>query len=158
VTSEPTSSPATEVLFYHLERQSLEQVLPSLLEKTISRGWRAVVQLGSTERLEALDLALWTFSEDSFLAHGTQKDGHSAEQPIYLTTGDDTPNGAKVRFYVDGAVASDMTGLARAIYMFDGHDDQALTLARSEWQAVKAKGLTATYWRQTAEGRWEKKA
>jgi DNA polymerase III subunit chi len=148
----------TEVLFYHLERQPLEKVLPSLLEKTLARGWRAVVQSGSAERLEALDLALWIYSEESFLPHGTKKDGHEADQPVFLTTGDDTPNNAKVRFFVDGAVGSDLSGLVRAIYMFDGHDEQALTLARSEWQVIKAKGLTATYWRQTAEGRWEKKA
>ena len=147
-----------EVLFYHLERQPLERVLPSLLEKTLARGWRAVVQSGSQERLDALDLALWTYADDSFLPHGTKKEGYEADQPIFLTTTDETPNAAKVRFFVDGAVAGDMSGLVRAIYMFDGQDQQALSVARSEWQAVKAKGLAATYWRQTAEGRWEKKA
>ena len=44
-----------EVLFYHLEHQPLERVLPMLLERTMERGWRAVVQVGSAERLEALD-------------------------------------------------------------------------------------------------------
>ncbi|MGA7117695.1 MAG: DNA polymerase III subunit chi, partial [Hyphomicrobium sp.] len=39
----------SEVLFYHLERQPLERVLPGLLEKTLQRGWRAVVQAGSAE-------------------------------------------------------------------------------------------------------------
>ena len=43
----------TEVLFYHLERQPLERVLPNLLERTLERGWRAVVQCGDPERLEA---------------------------------------------------------------------------------------------------------
>ncbi|MCK9910392.1 DNA polymerase III subunit chi, partial [Microbacteriaceae bacterium K1510] len=37
------------------------------------------------ERLAAIDLALWTYKEDSFLAHGTAKDGFAAEQPVYLT-------------------------------------------------------------------------
>ncbi len=73
---------ATEVLFYHLERQPLERVLPSLLEKTLERGWRAVVQSGSEERLESLDTALWTYSEDSFLPHGTKKDGHPPSSPF----------------------------------------------------------------------------
>ncbi len=149
---------ATEVLFYHLERQPLEKVLPSLLEKTLQRGWRAVVQTGSQERLEALDLALWTYSDDSFLAHGTSKDGFEAEQPVYLTLADDAPNSAKVRFFVDGATTPDLSGLVRAIYMFDGNDDEATANARVQWQAVKAAGHTCTYWRQTPEGRWEKKA
>jgi len=59
-----------DVLFYHLENQPLERVLPILLEKTLERGWRAVIEVGSSQRAEALDTALWTFRDDSFLAHG----------------------------------------------------------------------------------------
>lgn len=148
----------TDVLFYHLERQPLERVLPSLLEKTLERGWRAVVQAGSEERLEALDTALWTYSEDSFLPHGTKKDGQSAEQPIYLTTGDETPNGAGVRFLVDGATAASFEGYARIVYLFDGRDEDAKAQARADWQAAKGAGVAVTYWRQNDSGRWEKLA
>ena len=153
-----TGSNATEVLFYHLERQPLAKVLPSLLEKTVQRGWRAIVKSGSQERLDALDLVLWTYTEDSFLAHGTQKDGFAEQQPIYLTLGDESPNGAKVRFFVDGADFGDLTGLVRAIFMFDGTDDDATAKARLQWKAVKSANYPCTYWQQTPEGRWDKKA
>ena len=93
-----SQSKPTEVLFYHLERTPLERVLPGLLEKTLERGWRAVVQAGSKERVEALDTALWTYGDGSFLPHGTLSDGPPEEQPIFLTTGPDTPNGATIRF------------------------------------------------------------
>jgi DNA polymerase-3 subunit chi len=152
------AEPATEVLFYHLERLPLERVLPSLLERTLERGWRAVVQSGSEERLEALDLALWTYAEGSFLPHGTRKDGFVEEQPIYLTTGPEAPNGARVRFFVEGAEAADLGALVRAVFLFDGSDVDATATARAQWQSAKAAGHTVTYWRQTAEGRWEKKA
>ena len=102
-----------DVYFYHLERQTLEAVLPSLLEKTMARGWRAVVQVGSEDRLEALDLALWTYADDSFLAHGTARLGHASEQPIYLTLGEENPNEAGVRFLVDGAEAQAFEGAER---------------------------------------------
>ena len=39
----------TEVLFYHLENQPVERVLPPLLEKSLERGWRVVVQAASEE-------------------------------------------------------------------------------------------------------------
>ncbi len=152
------ASETTEVLFYHLERQPLESVLPNLLEKTIERGWRAVVQSGSQERLEALDLSLWTYREDSFLAHGTRKDGISEHQPIYLTTGDETPNGARVRFFVDGARAETFEGFVRLVYLFDGNDPDAVQTAREQWSAAKKAGCRVTYWQQAANGRWEKKA
>jgi DNA polymerase-3 subunit chi len=146
----------SEVLFYHLERAPLERVLPSLLEKTLERGWRAVVQSASTERLEALDLALWTYTEDSFLPHGTERDGSTDVQPIFLTTGDANPNGAGVRFLVDGAETSDFESAARLVYLFDGHDPEATGKARQQWQAAKAAGCAVTYWRQSDNGRWEK--
>lgn len=147
----------TEVLFYHLERQGLEAVLPSLVEKTLERGWRAVVQAGSEERLAAIDLALWTYKEDSFLAHGSAKDRHAAEQPVYLTTGSDTPNGAGVRFLVDGAETQDFSGFVRLVFMFDGNDGEAAARARQQWTAAKSAGCPVTYWQQSAAGKWEKK-
>ena len=152
------SAGPAEVLFYHLERQPMDAVLPSLLEKTLERGWRAVVQLGSDERMEALDTTLWTYSEASFLPHGTKKDGHLAEQPVYLTTSDDVPNGAGVKFLVDGAQTQSFDGFVRIVYLFDGHDTEAKQVAREQWQAAKAAGCTVTYWRQSDDGRWKREA
>src|SRR6476619_4747087 len=86
----------TEIYFYHLERRSLEEVLPSLLERSLERGWRAVVQAASEERVEALDTLLWTYREESFLPHGTKRDGDPDMQPVYLTTSEEHPNGATV--------------------------------------------------------------
>lgn len=153
-----SSSTPAEVLFYHLQRQPLEKVLPSLLERTIERGWRAVVQSGSQERLEALDVALWTYKDESFLAHGTAKDGFAEEQPVFLTCGDENPNEAGVRFMVDGAEAATFAGYARIVYLFDGHDGEAVARARSQWKSAKAAGCAVTYWQQSDNGRWEKRA
>lgn len=147
-----------EVLFYHLERATLEQVLPSLLEKTLERGWRAVVQFGTAEQLEMLDEALWTFKPDSFLPHGAARDGNADRQPIYLTDGVDTPNGATVRFLVDGADPAAYEGFTRMVFMFDGNNSDAVAQARAQWKAAKAAGCMATYWQQSDAGRWVKKA
>jgi DNA polymerase-3 subunit chi len=148
----------TEVLFYHLTRQPLDKVLPGLLEKTLERGWRAVVQAGGGERVDALDALLWTYADDSFLPHGTARDGMSDQQPVFLTIKDENPNGATVRFLVDGAEAPDLAGYTRAVYIFDGRDDAALAQARAEWKRIKGAGHAVTYWQQNDNGRWEKKA
>ena len=92
----------TEILFYHLERQPLERVLPALIEKSLARGWRVVVQAASDERIEALDAHLWTYSDDSFLPHGTWREGEAREHPVLLTLDADNPNSAAVRFLIDG--------------------------------------------------------
>jgi len=156
------SQPLAEVLFYHLEHRPLDDVLPALVEKTVERGWRAVIQAGSPERVEALDQLLWTFKEGSFIPHGTAKAGNAAQQPVFLTAGDDNPNGATVRFMVDGAplqpLESRLKAYARVVFMFDGNDAHELATARNTWQAVKAAGATVTYWQQSESGGWQKKA
>lgn len=147
-----------EILFYHLEDHPLERVLPNLLEKTVERGWRAVVKVGSQERLEAVDLMLWTFRDDSFLAHGVSRDGFSEHQPIFLTCDDDVPNGAGILFLVEGAGADRIDGFARIVHLFDGHDEQAVANARTAWAQAKEAECSCTYWQQDAGGRWQKKA
>lgn len=147
----------TEVLFYHLQNQPLERVLPGLLEKCLERGWRVVVQTGSEERRDALDSHLWTYAEDSFLPHGTRKDGDPAAQPVYLTAEADNPNAASVRFLVDRAEPPDLAGYTRAVFLFDGNDPDAVQDARRRWRDVRAAGHEATYWQQDERGRWLKK-
>ncbi len=147
-----------EVLFYHLQGQSLEQTLPQLLERTLSRGWKAVVRASSAERLKALDDHLWTFADDSFLPHGMQDDAQAGAFPIVLSLSDERLNAADVCFCVDGADVPATEGWARAVLIFDGADEDALARARQQWRDVKARGLAATYWQQLPDGRWEQKA
>ena len=105
----------TEIYFYHLERRTLEEVLPTLLEMSLKRGWRAAVQAASEERVEALNTLLWTYREERFLPHGTARDGHAAAHPIYLTSGEDNPNSAQIRFLVDGAMLADAAPYALSL-------------------------------------------
>jgi DNA polymerase-3 subunit chi len=148
----------TEVHFYHLQRQPLEKALPLLIEKCIERGWNCVVQATSDERVEALDALLWTYSDDSFLAHGTDREPEAAQTPVVLTAKEINPNGAVVRFLVDGANADDLAPYERAIYVFDGNDPDAVDTARSNWKEAQGAGFQTVYWQQDANGGWQKKA
>jgi DNA polymerase-3 subunit chi len=147
----------TEILFYHLQRQPLERVLSPLIEKSLQRGWRVVVQAASEERIEALDAHLWTFRDDSFLAHGTWREAEASEQPVLLTVRDDNPNGALVRFLIEGApVPADASAYQRIVLIFDGEDPEAVAAARQRWSEGKAQGFDVTYWQTDAEGRWQR--
>jgi DNA polymerase-3 subunit chi len=149
----------TEVLFYHLQNRPVEQVLPALLEKSLERGWRVVVQSSSDERIEALDAHLWTYREDSFLPHGTAREAEAAAQPILLTVSDHNPNGATIRFLIDGApMPTEPSAYQRIVLLFDGDDPEALSAARERWRDVKAAGLDATYWQADEQGRWQRQA
>jgi DNA polymerase-3 subunit chi len=145
-----------ELWFYHLERSELERALPPLLDKCLQRGWRALVRAGSQERIEALDDALWTWRDESFIPHA--REGEPARQPVWLTTEGGNPNGAQALFLVDGAEPGDLSGFERACLVFDGRDEAALESARSRWKPAKEAGIVASYWRESAAGKWEKQA
>jgi len=145
-----------EFWFYHLERQPLEAVLPVLLEKTLSRGWRASVRFSSQERLDAMDGALWTYRDESFLPHGSARDGNPARQPVLLTLDEHNPNGAQILFLLEGADEAEPERFTRVIRLFDGADETAKAKARAEWKDAKAKGFDVSYWRQGESGAWSK--
>ncbi len=147
----------TEVNFYHLTKASLEDALPRLLVKTLQAGERAVVMLGSPERVDALNTHLWTFDPNGFLPHGSVKDGEAARQPVWLTHLDENPNGANFLFVADRAKSEKMDAYKRCFELFDGRDEEAVADTRERWKAYKAAGHTVVYWQQT-EGGWEKKA
>ncbi|MBR7620143.1 DNA polymerase III subunit chi [Phenylobacterium sp. 20VBR1] len=148
---------ACEVWFYHLERTGLDQALPELLEKTLARGWRAIVRATGPARVEHLDGWLWAYRDESFLPHAPADEPGAARQPILLTTGDENPNGADALFLVDGAEPGELGDYTRCVVLFDGGDEEALATARRQWKSVKAKGLPASYWKQQGRG-WEKQA
>lgn len=148
----------TEIGFYHLQRSPLERALPMLLEKVLEAGKRAVVVAGSEERVEQLNGVLWTYRPDSFIPHGSARDGNAEAQPIWLSTTPENPNDAGILVLTDGATADSFDGFERCLEMFDGKDDAAVAAARERWTAYKEAGHEVVYYQQTESGGWEKKA
>ena len=147
-----------EIWFYHLERSSLDQVLPTLLEKTLVGGWRALIKSSHAHRLDDLDERLWTFHEESFLPHGRADQPHAERQPVLLSETGENLNGAQALFIVDGSDMSLTEEFERCFIIFDGRDETALTGARVRWKTLKEAGAALAYWKQSPEGRWEKAA
>jgi len=147
-----------DVWFYHLERTALDQALPELLDKTLARGWKALVRTGDPQRLDHLDGWLWSFREDSFLPHGLADEPLADRQPVLLTTAQDNVNHAEALFLIDGAEPGALEGFERCILLFDGRDPEATALARERWKVFKSGGHPVSYWRQGEERGWVKQA
>src|SRR5260370_1080020 len=77
-----TQAMATEVNFYHLTKSSLDDALPRLLQKTLQAGERAVVMVGSPERVDALDTHLWPYDPNGFLPHRSARAAHPHTHPV----------------------------------------------------------------------------
>ena len=151
----------TEVLFYRLERQSLEDVLPGLVARTLERKWRALIKCESADRAAALDNLLWTYDEQTFLPHAQLGDGDAARQPVLIAMEDTNANRANVLFLVGGAEppvwnADLAQSFSRIVILFDGRDEEAVAAARNGWKEAKEAGHEVTYWKQSAAGKWEK--
>lgn len=151
----------TETLFYHLERRSLDDALPGLVDKTLARGWRALIRADTAERADAIDSRLWTFRDDGFLPHAQAGDGEAARQPALITVEEGNPNNADVLFLVGGAAppawdGAEAKAFTRIVLMFDGRDPEAVEKARAAWKAAKAAAHEVTYWKESPSGKWEK--
>jgi DNA polymerase-3 subunit chi len=141
-----------EVFFYHLRRRGVDAVLPELLERTLKRGWRAVVRAPDPELLKRLDEALWTFRPDAVVPHGLAEEPHAEDQPVLLTGAPGAPNGADALFLLGGADPEGFEAFARCVVLFEDADAPSRTAARAFWRRAKAAGLSAAYWRETEAG------
>ncbi len=148
----------TDIGFYHLTGTPLERALPKLLEKVLQSGKRAVVMVGSEERVESLNATLWTYRQDAFLPHGGARDGNAEAQPVWLTAKDENPNGASILILSDGAASDRFGEYERCLEMFDGRDEAAVAQARTRWKAYQEAGHNVVYHQQTQSGGWERKA
>ncbi len=150
-------SQRTEVAFYHLCKWPVELALGKLLERALSQKLRVIVRTATSEYLNTLNTALWSYDQGSFLPHGTTQDQRPDQQPIYLTTGSEIPNAAKMLVLTENIRATDITHFERCIDIFED-SPTAILNARERWEASVAGGHPTTFWQQSAGGQWKKKA
>lgn len=151
----------TEIRFYHLERQRLEDALPALLHKAYSMDHKILIKGTDKNRIKQLNEYLWVRNPNDFLPHGSTAEKHAKKQPILLTHENDNLNNADMLVLIDGAEHETLTDFKLACLMFDGNNENHLKQARETWKSLKnddsTKDCEITYWQQTEKG-WEKKA
>ncbi len=150
---------AAATRFYHLTYSGVDQTLATLIDRSLAAGWRVVVRGGNPSRLEEIDRALWTGSDDGFLPHGLAGGAHDALQPVLLTDGPAIPNAAECLMAIDGAevAAAECGALERVCILFDGNDPDALARARVQWKSLTSQQVQAEYWSEES-GRWQMKS
>ncbi len=149
--------PMTEINFYHLQQTPLEKTLPKLLEKIYGGQMKAVVLIETEEQLKEIDAQLWSYSQSSFLPHGSAKDGYEKDQPIWLTTQLENPNAASVLVVIEGEEVKDFASFDKCLNLFNGYDEKSVANARQKWQSYRRQGHALTYWFQDTKGTWQKK-
>lgn len=149
----------TRIDFYHLQKTPLEQVLPKLCEKAYSTGKRIKILLSTDERVEFINSLLWTYNDESFLPHGSKKDGFIEEQPIFISASEENENGASILILADNAMpdVEKLVAYERVLNIFDGNNEQALNESRTYWKKINSIGGELHYWQQNINGSFEQK-
>ncbi|RRH72609.1 DNA polymerase III subunit chi [Falsigemmobacter faecalis] len=146
-------------LFFRLSHTPAEELVRITTTRALAQGWRVVIRGRDISALDRLDEALWRDPADGFLPHGLSGGPHDAAQPVLLTLGSERPNGAHALITLEGAEVSpeEIAELERVWIVFDGNDDLALQVARSQWRALTGAGAEAEFWSE-ASGQWRKEA
>lgn len=148
----------TDIRFYHLQKQTLDQALPMILEKAYQADNRIIVKMSDEKEVERMNDILWTYRPDKFLPHGSKKNGNAPNQPIWLTDKEEKPNGANVIILTQNTTSDTISEYEMCCEMLDGRDENAVIQARQRWKEYQKDGHTVTYWFQSESGKWEKKA
>ncbi|MDD9901164.1 MAG: DNA polymerase III subunit chi [Alphaproteobacteria bacterium] len=152
----------TEIRFYHMQTKTLEDTLPEIVEKALGRDYRAIIKTTTADQATTLDELLWTYDSKqgggSFIPHGAAPSDNAGDCPVWLTAENDNPNNANLLILTHGATAEDVSGFALCCEMLDGRNDDAIAAGRERWKRYKDAGHDVSYFQQTPEGRWEKKA
>jgi DNA polymerase-3 subunit chi len=146
--------------FYHLVKNSLEETASLLLEKAYSAGNKVLFLVSSEDKAEELSEYLWSYKEESFLPHGTLKDGFKDKHPIFVTSDlSENFNDANILVLADGVVLSDkeLDSYDRILNVFDGNSISAVEQARVFWKELKNSGSDLHYWQQNVNGAWTEK-
>ena len=138
--------------FCDLAGQPLVPGLGRLLEPLVAAGERAVVLVGSPERLEALNAGLWTYDPASFLPHGSAADGYPDRQPVWLTTVEENPNGPSTLVFLEEGEPSRLDVFARYLFLFDRTSPDGREGGRERWRRYRDAGHALRYCEKTAEG------
>ena len=134
--------------FYHLTVSPLERVLPSICEKVLASGERLLI-VAEAGLLARLDEQLWTYSRESFLPHGRDRE---ETQPVLLSDQAEPANGATNIALADGSWREAALRFSRSFYFFDA---VSLDEARNVWRMLKGRpDAEARYWKQSEQGRW----
>ncbi len=109
----------------------------------------------SEEKVEWMNNALWTYDANSFLPHGSSKDGNAELQPVYLTTRQENLNNSTLLVITDSSELETDNGFSRVIDIFDGTNETTVAKARERWKKYKTLGHTLEYRQQTETGAWK---
>ena len=143
-----------EIFFYKVRNSSSELFLISLIEKSISKNWNAVILMDNIERMEELNDLLWTYDSISFIPHGGQSDMTPERQKVYLTCAEENPNKSEIIFSIDGVVINKPENWKRCVYIFNEQNLKVTEDLESYKREIQKLDYKQKYFEQDKNEKW----
>ena len=116
-----------------------------LVRKARAADMRVVVFTRDREQLNALDEALWTFSEQDFLPHVTADDELASQTPIILTDdAEATLPHHQILINVSGETPAHFARFERLFEVISTDEDD-LTAGRERYRQYQQRGYPLTH-------------
>lgn len=144
------------VNFYELSSGSISRITCQLLEKAYSKNYKTLVVTKDVETEAIIDKELWTFSQKSFIPHGSNLDDKAEEQPIYITSTHTNKNNADTLFLV-GSTDYIFESYERIYVIFEASDITTSSSAKICYQKLNNPNNTLAYYTQDLKGAWQTK-
>lgn len=144
-----------KITFYQVMNDEIVKSSCKILEKCYSNNLNTFVEVGDNETKQMLNKSLWTFSQKSFIPHGSDEDPIPEEQPIFISNESDCPINATCLMLI-GKYRMDIENFERILVMIDGSSEQEVKNARSMVEKYQDLGHEVEYFAQQNSGAWQR--
>lgn len=146
---------SSSISFYAAKVASIELKLINLIEKIYNSGQKMVLRVKTADEMKLFDDLLWTYSQKTFLAHGSIGTSFPLKQPIYITNLLENVNDSPILLLLNDADDTDQDKFSQLIYFFDGKDQRLNKLMQDKFNLAKNKKHNTIYWQQDDKGSWK---
>ena len=149
-----------------MEQISLYQTIDVFLEKSVClivekcylNNLRVIIVVPDTEMQELINKVLWTYSQKQFIPHGSKIDPMPSIQPIYITDTIENINNANTLILVNRvAPQSVLSEFDRVFVIYSANEEMVQKDIENFIKELKASPATIDFYKQTIEGKWQKK-
>ena len=148
----------TQIVFYRTAPLKLEKTLISLLEKSYEGNHNSLILFENKENCSKINELLWTYDEETFLAHTFEDDTicNSIKIPIHLSTKFDSEYKANLLFLVDGFIPGEIKFFERVIIIIDVNDNILMQKYKNYYHEIKSNYKDIVFYKFTDNGKWIK--
>jgi DNA polymerase-3 subunit chi len=136
--------------FYKVQNENFIKTICLLVEKAYQSNYKIIIKTSDSLLENEINKTLWTYSQKTFIPHGSSKDPLPEKHPIYITTGEENPNKANLKIFVN-SIEPYKGNFDKVLYIFLDNPENNEN-SRALYENYKINGASTTYHIQETQG------